>query len=80
MYAYHSSKPTNEPNKQLCSAKLRVTNCFVQFESQMTQGFASFAVSVAVNFLIAAAVFIFFGVFRKSKFVSKYYAPRRRVQ
>ncbi|KAL0039508.1 hypothetical protein WJX77_000232 [Trebouxia sp. C0004] len=43
----------------------------------MTQGFAIFAVSVAVNFAIAAAVFIFFGVFRKSKFVSKYYAPRR---
>ncbi|KAL3134039.1 hypothetical protein ABBQ32_008471 [Trebouxia sp. C0010 RCD-2024] len=43
----------------------------------MAQGFTSFVVSVAINFAIAAAVFIFFGVFRKSKFVSKYYAPRR---
>ena len=45
----------------------------------MTQGFKSFVVSVGINFAIAAAVFIFFGVFRKSKFVSKYYAPRRQV-
>ena len=45
----------------------------------MAQGFKSFVVSVGINIAIAAAVFIFFGVFRKSKFVSKYYAPRRQV-